>query len=64
MHLKVSPKGRHIFERLRGFKCIEKSIDGTNLACGFLEKKDVGASTELRRVSEETLTRDQKKSGP
>jgi hypothetical protein len=64
MCLKVSPKGRHIFEQLRGFKCIEKSIDGTNLACGFLEKKDVGASTELRRVFEEILTHDQNNSDP
>ncbi len=39
MHLKVSPKGRHIFERLQGFKCVEESIDGTALSCGFLEKK-------------------------
>jgi hypothetical protein len=53
MRLKVSPEGRHIFERLWGFKCVEKSIDGTTLACGFLKKKDVGAGTELRRVSEE-----------
>ncbi len=39
MHLKVSPKGCHIFEWLRGFKCVEKSIDDTNLAYGFLKKK-------------------------
>ncbi len=39
MHLKVSPKGCHIFKQLRGFKCVEKSIDGTTLACGFLKKE-------------------------
>ncbi len=56
MHLKVSPKGCHIFERLQGFKCIEESIDGTAPACGFLEKKDIGASTGLRQVLEECIT--------
>jgi hypothetical protein len=45
MRLKVSPKERHTFKQLRGFKYVEKFIDGTFLASGFLEKKkDVGAS--------------------
>jgi hypothetical protein len=40
MHLKVSPEGHHIFEQLQGFKCVEESIAGTALACGFLKKKE------------------------
>jgi hypothetical protein len=39
MRLKVSPEGRHVFEQLQGLKCVEESIDGTALACGFLKKK-------------------------
>ncbi len=53
MRLKVSPEGRHIFKQLQGFKCVEESIGGTALVCGFLKKKEVGASKELRRVSGE-----------
>jgi hypothetical protein len=50
MRLKVSPKEHHTFKRLRGFKYVEKFIDGTFLACGFLEKKkDIGASNGSRR---------------
>jgi hypothetical protein len=41
--------------------CVEESIDGTALACGFLKKPDVGASTGLRRVSEKRVTREPKK---
>jgi hypothetical protein len=36
MHLKVSPKGCHIFERLLGFHVHKVVHDGTALACGFL----------------------------
>ncbi len=41
--------------------CIEESIDGTALAYGFLEKKDVGVSTGLRQVSEKRVTHEPRK---
>ena len=63
MRLKVSPKEHHTFKRLRGFKYVEKFIDGTFLASGFLEKKkDVGASNGSWRNA--SLVNQEKKSCP
>jgi hypothetical protein len=45
--------------------CIEESIDGTALPCGFLEKKVVGATNGLRQALEKSITREPKiNSGP